>query len=67
MNDFKLLGGFDDGRTDGQTNERTLVVVESLSRLKILDPMQLLENAPMFKNKTKIKEERTVNSKFQKD
>ena len=31
MNDFKLLGGFDDGRTD----ERTLVVVESLLRLKI--------------------------------
>ena len=31
MNDFKLLGGFGNRRTNG----RTLVVVESLSRLKI--------------------------------
>ena len=23
MNDFKLLGGFDDGQTDGRTDERT--------------------------------------------
>ena len=30
MIDFKLLGGFGDRQTDG----RTLVVVESLSRLK---------------------------------
>ena len=34
MIDFMLFGGFDDGQTDRQTNERTLVVVESLSRLK---------------------------------
>ena len=31
--DFKLLRGFDDERT----NEQTFVIVESLSRLKILD------------------------------
>ena len=37
MIDFKLLGGFGDGRMDGQTNGRTLVVVESLSRLKMLN------------------------------
>ena len=36
MIDFKLFGGFGDGLTDGRTDERTLVVVESLSRLKIL-------------------------------
>ena len=39
MIDFKVLGGFGnrrtDGLTDGLTDERTLVVVESLSRLKI--------------------------------
>ena len=38
MIDFVLFWGFGDGRTDrltdGRTNERTLVVVESLSRLK---------------------------------
>ena len=34
MIDFKLLGGFGDGRTDRRTDERTFVVVESLSRLK---------------------------------
>ena len=34
MIDFMLFGGFDDGWTDGRTNERTLVVLESLSRLK---------------------------------
>ena len=38
MIDLKLLGGFGDGqtdrRTDGRTDERTLVIVESLSRLK---------------------------------
>ena len=32
--DFKLLRGFADGRTDRQTNRRTFVIVESLSRLK---------------------------------
>ena len=39
MIDFKLFGGFGfrqtDRQTDRWTNERTLVVVESLSRLKI--------------------------------
>ena len=35
MIDFLLYGGFVmDGRTDRQTNERTLVVVESLSQLQ---------------------------------
>ena len=33
--DFKLLRGFASWQTDGQTNGRTLVIVESLSRLKI--------------------------------
>ena len=33
--DFKLLRGFADRQTDRRTNERTLVIVESLSRLKI--------------------------------
>ena len=37
MNDFNVFWGFDDGRTNERTNERTLVVVESLSRLKIID------------------------------
>ena len=36
--DFKLLRGFDNGRTDErtdeQTDEQTFVIVESLSRLK---------------------------------
>ena len=32
--DFKLLKGFDNGRTDERTNEQTFVIVESLSRLK---------------------------------
>ena len=32
--DFKLLRGFADRRTDGRTNEQTFVIVESLSRLK---------------------------------
>ena len=33
---FKLLRGFvTDGQTDRRTNERTFVIVESLSRLKI--------------------------------
>ena len=35
MIDFLLFRGFDDRRTDGRTDERTLVVVELLSRLKI--------------------------------
>ena len=36
MIDLKLLGGFGDGQTDERTDERTLlVVVESLSRLKM--------------------------------
>ena len=35
--DFKLLRGFADRRTDGQT----FVIVESLSRLKIFEPFQL--------------------------
>ena len=34
--DFKLLRGFDDGWTDRQTDEQTFVIVESLSRLKIV-------------------------------
>ena len=34
--DFKLLRGFDNGRTDGRTNEQTFVIVESLLRLKII-------------------------------
>ena len=34
--DFKLLRGFDDRQTDRQTNGRTFVIVESLSRLKSL-------------------------------
>ena len=33
--DFKLLRGFDYGQTDRQTELRTFVNVESLSRLKI--------------------------------
>ena len=33
--DFKLLRGFEDGRTNRQTDEQTFVIVESLSRLKI--------------------------------
>ena len=33
--DFKLLRGFADGRTDERTDEQTFVIVESLSRLKI--------------------------------
>ena len=33
--DFKLLRGFGDGRTNRQTDEQTFVIVESLSRLKI--------------------------------
>ena len=32
--DFKLLRGFDNGRTDEQTDEQTFVIVESLLRLK---------------------------------
>ena len=32
--DFKLLRGFEDERTDRRTNEQTLVNVGSLSRLK---------------------------------
>ena len=34
MIDLELFGGFDFTQTDEQTDERTLVVVESLSRLK---------------------------------
>ena len=34
MIDFKLFGGFGDRQTDRRTDERTFVVVESLSRLK---------------------------------
>ena len=34
--DFKLLRGFDNGQTDGQTDKQTFVIVESLSRLKTL-------------------------------
>ena len=34
MIDFELFGGFGFRQTDGQTDKRTLVVVESLSRLK---------------------------------
>ena len=34
MINFKLFWGFGDRQTDGLTDERTLVVVESLSRLK---------------------------------
>ena len=33
--DFKMLRGFDYGQTDRQTELRTFVNVESLSRLKI--------------------------------
>ena len=33
---FKLLRGFADRLTDEQTNRRTLVIVELLSRLKII-------------------------------
>ena len=33
--DFKLLRGFADERTDERTNEQTFVIVESLLRLKI--------------------------------
>ena len=40
MIDFKLFGGFDNGQTDRlmdeQTNERTFVLLESLSGLKII-------------------------------
>ena len=32
--DFKLLRGFEDRQTNGRTNERTFVIVESLSKLK---------------------------------
>ena len=32
--DFKLLRGFADRQTDRRTDEQTLVIVESLSRLK---------------------------------
>ena len=35
MIDLELFGGFDFTQTDEQTDERTLVVVESLSRLKL--------------------------------
>ena len=35
MIDFVLFGGFANGGMNGRTYERTLVVVESLSRLKI--------------------------------
>ena len=35
--DFKLLRGFD----NGQTNEQTFVIVETLSRLKNLTKIQL--------------------------
>ena len=46
--DFKLLRGFADERTDGRTNERTneqtFVIVESLSRLKT----QNLSESPFF-------------------
>ena len=31
--DFKLLRGFEDGGTNGRTDEQTFVNVESLSRL----------------------------------
>ena len=31
--DFKLLRGFGDGRTDERTDGQTFVIVESLSRL----------------------------------
>ena len=34
--DFKLLKGFADKRTDGRTNEQTFAIVELLSRLKKL-------------------------------
>ena len=36
---MKLLRGFADGRTDGRTNKQTFVIVESLSRLKIGNPV----------------------------
>ena len=32
--DFKLLRGFGDGRTNERTDEQTFVIVESLLRLK---------------------------------
>ena len=31
---FVLFGGFDFGRTDGQTDERTFVILESTEKLK---------------------------------
>ena len=34
--DFKLLRGFADERTDEWTNEQTFVIVESLLQLKIM-------------------------------
>ena len=36
MIDFELFGGFGNGQTDRLTDKRTLVVVESLLRLKNL-------------------------------
>ena len=33
--DFKLLRGFADGRTDERTDEQTFVIVELLSQLKM--------------------------------
>ena len=36
MIDLELFGGFDFTQTNGQTDERTFGVVESLSRLKII-------------------------------
>ena len=36
MIDLKLLGGFGDEQTDKWTNKWTLVIVESLLRLKII-------------------------------
>ena len=40
--DFKLLRGF----ADGQTDEQTFVIVESLSRLKILKTSAMLIQNP---------------------
>ena len=41
--DFKLLRGFAGGWTDRQTNRRTFVIVESLSRLIMISEKNLSE------------------------
>ena len=54
--DFKLLRGFDNGRTDEQTDEQTFVIVESLSRLKSIHSIPISYIIPKKFPESEIKQ-----------